>query len=91
MTEEKHGPVLGVCFKIYVHLVIRCQLKELAVFYHTFLYTISFSVLAKLRHEIAFYLYLKKDVTKWRQNNHYFISLSDLDMVTFEKVSRDKD
>lgn len=41
MTEEKQGPRLGVCFKIYVHLVIRCQLKELPVFYHTFLYIIS--------------------------------------------------
>ena len=40
MTEEKQGPMLGVCFKIYVHLVIRCRLKELAVFYHTFLYII---------------------------------------------------
>ena len=40
MTEEKQGPLLGVCFEIYVHLVIRCQLKELAVFYHTFLYII---------------------------------------------------
>ena len=41
--------------------------------------------------KLPFIYILKKDVTKWRQNNHYFISLSDLDMVTFEKVSRDKD
>ena len=39
--RRKQGPMLGVCFEIYVHLVIRCQLKELAVFYHTFLYIIS--------------------------------------------------
>ena len=41
MTEKKQGPMLGVCLKIYVHLVIRCQLKELAVFYHKFLDIIS--------------------------------------------------
>lgn len=63
---------------------VGCILSHFFVYYF-------FAVLAKLRHEVAFYLYLKEDVTKWRQNNHYFISLSDLDMVTFEKVSRDKD
>ena len=34
MTEEKQDPMLGVCFKIFVHLVIRCQLKKLYFITH---------------------------------------------------------